>query len=105
MFLRVNQLQQRILRFVLEEIINVVTDTQDCNALRLLLNPLKYLPSFNDSKEFSSTLLSILSECSPEIQLEMLDVLPDIIPDSCYDIVAKELTKILDNEIALGKLL
>ncbi|XP_044761452.1 Fanconi anemia group D2 protein [Coccinella septempunctata] len=98
LLLRVNELQNAVFKLLMEELIRVCSDTEECSELRLLLNPLKYLPNINDAQYFSQKLLDILEICTPELQLEMLDVIPDIIPDSCYNLVAEQLLTILNEE-------
>ncbi|KAJ8958316.1 hypothetical protein NQ318_017462 [Aromia moschata] len=93
----VDCLQKQIMNILLEEITSISSeDVQDTSWLRLLLNPMRYLPHICDPATLTTKLLDILDVANFPAQLEILDSVPEIIPDSQYAETAKQLSKLLD---------
>lgn len=101
--MHVDCLQKEITTILLDEITSTASEEQeDTSWLRLLLGPLRYLPYIKDAHELSTNLINILEIATFSAQLEILDSIPKIIPDSQYNLVAKELSKLLDDNDELG---
>ncbi|KAL3279338.1 hypothetical protein HHI36_016845 [Cryptolaemus montrouzieri] len=99
LLLKVNILQDEVVDMILDEVTKVVSTEEDNPAwVRLLLNPLRYLPSINKSEELTAKLLDILEICSQPMQLEILDILPEILPDNHYNQAAKQLVTLLNSK-------
>lgn len=102
LLLSVDCLQSDIISILLEEVIShAVADEEDTIWLRLLLGPLRYLSYIKQPQELTKRLLEILEVATYPSQLEILNFIPDIIPDSEYDETAKELSKILNENVEL----
>lgn len=98
LLLRVQELQDDILDLIFEEITKDVTEPQtDTSWLRLLLNSLRYITQIKDPESVCTKLLDILEVSSLASQLEILDAIPEIIPDSQYRKTAEELCRILND--------
>lgn len=97
LMLNVDCIQTEIISVLLEEVTtHAVNDEEDTIWLRLLLGPLRYLSYIKSPKELAVQLLEILEVATYPAQLEILKFIPYIIPDSEYDEIAKQLTKVLN---------
>ncbi|CAH0552564.1 unnamed protein product [Brassicogethes aeneus] len=97
LLLKVNSLQKEVINVILEEITKDATEEhEDTSWLRLLINSLRYLPYINEPRNLTVKLLDILEISGLASQLEILDSIPDIIPDSQYYETAEQLGKLLD---------
>jgi Fanconi anemia group D2 protein len=93
----VSRLQKEIIEILMDELTSTITDeNHDVSRLRLLLGQLRYLPHIKDSENLTTKLLDIIDVASYPSQLEILDSIPEILPDSEYNETAKELGKMLD---------
>lgn len=80
------------MEILLKEITNIVSEaTEDTSWLHMLLNPLRYLPYVKNSETLTKELLDILEIATYPAQLEILDSLPEIIPDCQYSETARQL--------------
>ena len=96
-FLKVSRLQKEIIDIVLDELTSTISDEEhDVPRLRLLLSQLRYLPHIKDPQSLTTKLLDILDIASFPSQLEILDSIPEILPDSEYSETASELIQMLD---------
>ncbi|CAH1971271.1 unnamed protein product [Acanthoscelides obtectus] len=97
-FLKTNQVQKYMIEILLNEIMAVAPEALETTQyLHLLLNPLRYLPYIVNPQELSTRLLDMLEIATFPSQLEILDALPDIMPDSQYAETAKQLCKLMDD--------
>lgn len=79
---------------------------QDTSWLRLLLNSLRYLPHIKEAKNLTTKLLDILDIATMPVQLEILESIPEVLPDSQYSETARQLSKLLeDNEELSGAII
>lgn len=91
-FIKVPQLQKYILDIIFDEISsNGIEASEDTSWLHLLLNPLCYLPYVKDPDFITTKLLDLLEIASYPAQLEILNFIPEIIPDEMHTKAAKEL--------------
>ncbi|KAJ8984875.1 hypothetical protein NQ317_002715 [Molorchus minor] len=96
-FLKTNYLQKEIMLTLLEEIAGTSSEElRDTSWLRLLLNPLRYLPHISEPATLTTKLLDILDIANFPSQLEIIDSIPEIIPDSQYNETAQQLSRLLD---------
>ncbi|KAK5650862.1 hypothetical protein RI129_001891 [Pyrocoelia pectoralis] len=96
--LNIPSLQDEIIDLLLKEVTNNAVDVNnDTSWLRLLLNPLRYLSNVSNAKTLTTKLVDITEISTFEAQLEILNLLPDVIPDVEYEETAKQLSKLLDN--------
>lgn len=92
--MKVVPLQSYLLEILLEEITNTAAEAaEDTSWLHLLLNPLCYLPYIKDPENLTTKLLDILEIATYPAQLEILNAIPEIIPDAQHCHTAKELCK------------
>ncbi|XP_066147359.1 Fanconi anemia group D2 protein [Euwallacea fornicatus] len=98
-FIRVDTLQDEILQLLLDHITTAADDeaTSDTAWLRTLLKPLTCLPTIKNGEKLSRRLLDILEIANLPCQLEILEALPEVIPDNQCDFASKQLIKLLDN--------
>ncbi|RZC34215.1 Fanconi anemia group D2 protein [Asbolus verrucosus] len=102
-FLKVNNLQKEVIEILLDEITSSVTEeSQDTSWLRLLLSQLRYLPHIKNAETLTTKLLDIMEIAPYPSQLEILDSIPEVLPDSEYNETAKQLSKMLDNNEELS---
>lgn len=86
------QLQKYIFDILFNEIANYSAEAnQDTSWLHLLLNPLSYLPYIDNPEFITTKLLDILEIASYPAQLEILNSIPEIIPDGQHTKTATEL--------------
>lgn len=89
-FMKVPQLQKYIFDILFDEMVSHgVEAAQDTSWLHLLLNPLSYLPCIENPEIITSKLLDILEIASYPAQLEILNSIPEIIPDGQQHKTAK----------------
>ncbi|KAJ8931775.1 hypothetical protein NQ314_015307 [Rhamnusium bicolor] len=101
--LKVNCLQKEVINILLDEITTFSSEeTQDTSWLRLLLSPLRYLPYIKEAENLTTKLLDILDIATFPAQLEILDSVPEILPDSQYSETAKQLSKLLEENDELS---
>lgn len=92
--LKVASLQERVIEIILNEIINISSDdSEDTSWLHMLLNSLRYLPYIKHPENITKQLLDVLDVATYPAQLEILDSIPEIIPDCQYSETAKQLCK------------
>lgn len=104
LMLNVDCIQTQIIAVLLEEVTyHAVNAEEDTIWLRLLLGPFRYLSYLKSPKELAVQLLEILEVATYPAQLEILNFIPDIIPDSEYDETAKQLTKVLNQSSNLTR--
>lgn len=72
---------------------NGINATVDTSWLHLLINPLCYIPDFRDPEMLTTKLLDILDIANYPAQLEILNSIPEIIPDEQHAKTAEELCK------------
>ncbi|KAH1024215.1 Fanconi anemia group D2 protein homolog [Dendroctonus ponderosae] len=103
-FLKVPDLQDDVIELLLESITSIATKTtEDTSWLRTLLKPLRCIPTLNNGSALAEKLLDILEISTFACQLEILEAIPEIIPDSQCDLAAKQLTVLLkENEELCG---
>ena len=100
--LNIGNLQKHIFDLLLETMTtHAAEDATDTTYLRLLLNPMKYLSFIKEPKVLAEKLLDILEIATHPSQLEIINSLQEIIPDSEYDTIAKELVKLLERNTHL----
>nr|XP_023021641.1 Fanconi anemia group D2 protein [Leptinotarsa decemlineata] len=97
-FLKVSCLQKEVMDILLTEITETSESAEDTSLLHLLLNPFRFLPHINDPQTLTTKLLDILEIASYPAQLEILDSIPDIIPDSQNSETAQQLSKLMDDK-------
>nr|CAI5860802.1 unnamed protein product [Callosobruchus analis] len=96
--LKTNQIQKYMIEILLNEIMAVAPEAlENTQHLHLLLTPLRYLPYIINPQDLATRLLDILEIATFPSQLEILDSLPDIMPDSQYAETAKQLCKLMDD--------
>lgn len=84
---------------IFDEITSVCSDSSDDTSwLHLLLNTLRYLPYVKDPEQLTTKLIDILEIATYPAQLEILDTIPEIIPDSQSSETTKQLCKLLDDK-------
>lgn len=89
-------LQKYILDILFDEITNCsIEANQDTSWLHLLLNPLSYLPYIDNHDFITTKLLDVLEVASYPAQLEILNSIPEIIPDGQHSKTAKELCMVI----------
>lgn len=93
--MKVPQLQKYIFEILFDEITNCVEVVEDTSWLHLLLNPLCYLPFVMNPDFITTKLLDVLEIATYPAQLEILNLIPEIIPDGQYSKTAKELCMFL----------
>lgn len=94
MLLKVTCLQDSVIEIILKEVINISSDVSDDTSwLHMLLNPVRYLPYIKNPETITVQLLDVLDIATYPAQLEILDSLPEIIPDCQYSQTAKQLCK------------
>lgn len=92
------QLQKCVFEILYDEISsNGIDATEDTSWLHLLLNPLCYIPNFENSEIITTKLLDILEIANYPAQLEILNSIPEIIPDEQHSKTAEELCKFYRN--------
>ncbi|XP_044262962.1 Fanconi anemia group D2 protein [Tribolium madens] len=97
-FLKVSPLQPPIIDILLNEVTSTIDDeAHDPAHLRLVLSQLRYLPHIKTPESLTTKLLDIIEIAPYTAQLEILDSIPEIIPDSEYHSAVEELAKMLDN--------
>lgn len=96
-FLHISEIQVGVIETVFDQITIQAAEENSENWLRLLLNPLRYLSHINDAQTLTSKLLDILDIATYPSQLEILNAIPEILPDSQYEQVASQLTRILES--------
>lgn len=90
-------LQTPIIEILLDDLTSTIVDeTHDPAHLRLVLSQLRYLPHIKTPEVLTTKLLDIIEIAQFPAQLEILDSIPEILPDSEYNTAVKELSKILD---------
>lgn len=98
-FLKVPSLQTDVFEIIFDEITSVCSDSSDDTSwLHLLLNTLRYLPYVKDPEQLTTKLIDILEIATYPAQLEILDTIPEIIPDSQSSETTKQLCKLLDDK-------
>lgn len=94
--MKVPHLQKYIQDIIFDEILrNGVEAIEDTSWLHLLLNPLCYLPHIKDPDFMTTKLLDLLEIASYPAQLEILNFIPEILPDEMHSKAAKELCMFL----------
>ncbi|XP_030765389.1 Fanconi anemia group D2 protein homolog [Sitophilus oryzae] len=102
LFLKVPCLQNDVINILLDILTTVgMEETEDTSYLRDILKPLRYLPIIKDGQFLTKKLLDILEISTFSSQLEILDAIPQIIPDSDCDQAARQLITLLDDNDAL----
>lgn len=97
-FLKIDSLQEDVIQIISENITaDLMEPTEDTSWLRTLLKPLTCLPTIKNGESLAKSLLDFLQIASFPCQLEILEVIPEIIPDDQCDYAADHLTKLLDN--------
>lgn len=101
--LNVGGLQKVVMDLVLDYLVSYATDenVDEC-WVPLLLNSLRYLPYIKEPAVLSTKLLDTLDVATYESQLEILNALPEIVPDVQYDEIAKQLGVFLDSNSNLA---
>ncbi|KAB0802406.1 hypothetical protein PPYR_04592 [Photinus pyralis] len=98
MLLNIPSLQDEIIDLLLRQVTeSAVDDKNDTSLLRLVLTPLRYLSNITNAKALTTKLLDITEIGTFEAQLEILNLLPDVIPDVEYEETAKQLSKLLEH--------
>ncbi|GJQ69554.1 hypothetical protein Trydic_g6650 [Trypoxylus dichotomus] len=96
--LQVDSIQNEVLEFVLEEATKLLgEDNDEAPEFRLILNAMKYLPFINSADVVTQKILDMVEIGMFGAQLEILNSIPEIIPDSQYEKAAKQLSRILEN--------
>lgn len=103
LILNIDSLQKPALDFVLEILTTHATQEPDnISLIPLLLNAVKYLPYIQQPRELSQKLLDILEVATYPSQLEILNSIPEIIPDGQYEELAKQLILFLNENCNLA---
>ncbi|XP_050510228.1 Fanconi anemia group D2 protein isoform X3 [Diabrotica virgifera virgifera] len=98
-FLKVGCLQTEVTEVLLEEITSISCEaTEDTSWLHSLLSSFRYLPYMKDPENITTKLIDILEVATYPAQLEILDTIPEIIPDSQFSETTKQLCKLLDEK-------
>ncbi|XP_056647952.1 Fanconi anemia group D2 protein [Diorhabda sublineata] len=97
-FLKVECLQSEVTDILLDEITISADSSEDTSWLRALLNPFRYLPYIKEPEKLTTKLIDILDVATYPAQLEILDTIPEIIPDSQFSETTKQLCKLLDDK-------
>lgn len=92
--MKVTHLQKFIFDILFDEITNHASEaSQETSWLHLLLNPLCYLPYVKDPDFMTTKFLDVLEIATYPAQIEILNSIPEIIPDGQHSKTAKELCK------------
>lgn len=75
---------------------------EDIQQFRLILSQLRYLPHIKDPENFTSKLLDVIEIAPFPAQLEILDSIPAILPDSEYNETATKLGDLLERHDELS---
>lgn len=95
--LNVDSLRKVVMNLLLDNLVMYATEENiDESWVPLLLNALRYLPYIKQPNILSTKLLDTLDVATYESQLEILNAIPEIIPDIQYDETAKQLGVFLD---------
>ncbi|KAF5286864.1 hypothetical protein FQA39_LY00397 [Lamprigera yunnana] len=98
-FLNVTCIQPQMIAIVLKHITNcAIEENSDASFLRLLLNSLRYLSHIDDSKMLTTKLVDVLEVATYAAQLDIINSIPEIIPDIEYEETAQQLSKLLDQK-------
>lgn len=103
LFLKVDKLQGETIEIVLDKLTSIligpdweINDNNETPWLKLLLSQLCYLPHIQNGEVLSEKLLDIIEISPLGAQLEILNSIPEILPDSEYNKTAKTLSSMLD---------
>ncbi|XP_025834015.1 Fanconi anemia group D2 protein isoform X1 [Agrilus planipennis] len=100
--LTVECLQSDIIDLLIENIkIETSKESEDTSWLRILLHPLKYLPFIKNEEDLADKMTQALEGSNYTSQLEIINVLPDIIPDSQHGKIAITLCNLMDSNPSL----
>ncbi|KAL1497121.1 hypothetical protein ABEB36_008131 [Hypothenemus hampei] len=98
LFLKVPQLQDDVIEILLENVTTVCMDlAADTSWFRMLLKPLRCLPTIKNDEVLTRKLIDVLDIATLTGQLEILEAIPEIIPDNQCNFTAKELIRLLDH--------
>lgn len=101
--LNVNCLQKDVMNLLLESLVKFTTEEKvDEHWVPLLLNALRYLPYIKEPDILTTRLIDTLDVANYVSQLEVLNALPEILPDMQYDDAAKQLGILLDENSNLA---
>lgn len=102
--LNVISLQKPVVNFLLDNLATYATEENlaDTFWVPLLLNSLRYLPYIKEPTELSTKLLDTLEVATYESQLEILNALPEVLPDVQYDEAAKQLGVFMEENSSLA---
>ena len=92
--LRLPFLQPALLKLLLETL--SCLDTADDGAsslIKLILSQIRWLDNVYDPSGLTETMLEIVSVCDKSLKLDLISILPDVIPDSAAD---EAVTKLLE---------
>lgn len=99
---QVSSIQNEIIEFILDEATEQLSEeNSDSPNFRLILNAMKYLPFIQTADTVTQKLLDMVEIATLDYQLEILNSIADIIPDSQNESTAKQLSKMLENNTEL----
>lgn len=98
--LNINCLQDAAMDVILDGLILHGNDDEEEDKmwLQLFLNALRYLPYIKNPEKLSTKLLDALEIACYPSQIEILNAVPEIVPDGLYDEIAKQLSSILEEK-------
>lgn len=94
--LQINCIQNEIIEFMLDEATEKLGEENEASDFRLILNSMKYLPFIQTADVVTQKLLDMVEIASFAAELEILNSIPEIIPDSQNESTAKRLTHLLE---------
>lgn len=97
-FLKVECLQAEVTDILLDEITISADSSEDTSWLHTLLNPFRYLPYIKEPEKLRTKLIDILDVATYSAQLEILNMIPEIIPDSQFSETTKQLCRLLEDK-------
>lgn len=100
LILNVHCLQDAAMDMILDGLVLHVSDDDPGNQtwLQLFLNTLRYLPYIKNPNKLSTKLLDCLEIAAYPAQIEILNAIPEIIPDGQCDEIARQLNNVLDEK-------
>lgn len=98
LLLHVSCLQSHVVDKVLDEITTrALEEVEETPLIKLLLAALQFLPFIEDPTTLTTKLLDILEVAEDAARHEILNMVPEIIPDGRHEEAAKQLSLLLDN--------
>ncbi|GMH75221.1 hypothetical protein TrLO_g9395 [Triparma laevis f. longispina] len=94
-------LQSRLLQLLLQALPSIDTSTSLNPIPKLILTSVRWLDTIYDPTTLTATTLEVISVCEKAMQLDLISILPDIIPDSSADKAVEKLMELKEDDPSL----